>query len=157
MEDPIGIHPKEELAIMEMPGVRRGIPYGQKILILGDTGFLGHHLLPVLEYAFPRADLVPIQGQRFFNLVSQHDISILFKKIDPDVVINMAALSGGIEDNRNFQADYFYQNLMININVFEACKLWRHTVKKLIAFVGGCAYPNDAESPIKEEDIWPSA
>jgi GDP-L-fucose synthase len=154
MEDPIGIHPRDEEALMEMPGIRRGIPYGQKILILGDTGFLGHHLVPVLEDAFPRSDLICIQGQKFFNLVSQHDVSLLFKKTDPDIVINMAALSGGIEDNRNFQADYFYQNLMINVNIFEACKLWRHSVKKLIAFVGGCAYPNTAESPIKEEVMW---
>jgi GDP-L-fucose synthase len=140
---------------------KRGIRYGKNCLVTGDTGFLAKHIIPELEKAFPRWNIRGASGSWFFDLTRQFDTERLFglvkKNHGPiDVVVNLAALSGGIKDNIERPASYYYQNMMINTNVIEECAKQDSGVQKLLLFMGGCSYPNRPghEEPIKEDEMW---
>jgi GDP-L-fucose synthase len=145
-------------------GKKRGIPYWKKILVTGDTGFLGHHVVPVLENKYLMADIIRPQGTKFFDLTNPKAVEVMFNSIannpyEPgpvDIVVNLAALSGGIKDNIERQASYWYQNTMINANIIENCAIKRNGVSRLIQFMGGCSYPNKVgkETPFTEEELW---
>jgi GDP-L-fucose synthase len=149
---------------MSERGKKRGIPYWRKILVTGDTGFLGHHIVPELESKYHMADVIRPQGTKFFDLTNPKAVEVLFNSIvnnpyEPgplDVVVNLAALSGGIKDNIARQASYWYQNTMINANIIENCAVRRNGVSRLIQFMGGCSYPNKIgkETPFTEEEMW---
>ena len=76
----------------------------------------------------------------------------MFEKHKPTHVIHLAAKVGGIKDNIKHPADYFYQNTMMNNYVIHyACK---YNVKKLIATLSNCAYPDVAKKyPMTEEQL----
>lgn len=140
--------------------VKRGIPYAGKVLVTGDTGFLAHHVLPVLEERWKFAEIVRMQGTKFFDLTLMTNVEGMFKRAEIQgpirTVIHMAGMSGGIKDNMQRQASYFYQNLMMGLNMIEACAGPGRVVEKLILFMGGCSYPNKEgkTTPFKEEEMW---
>jgi GDP-L-fucose synthase len=76
----------------------------------------------------------------------------MFEAYKPEVVIHLAAYSGGIGANNAFPADFFYKNSLFVTLMFEAAA--RHGVKKMIYPVGGCSYPASASSPISEDQMW---
>ena len=143
-------------------GKKRGIPYWKKILVTGDTGFVGHHAIPILEEHYPMADVIKPQGSKFFDLTNPRAAEVMFNAIlkdknEPgplDVVVNLAALSGGIKDNSERPASYYYQNTMLCTNIIEECAKFR--VSKLLQFMGGCSYPNKEgkTTPFTEEEMW---
>ncbi|NCA83233.1 MAG: NAD-dependent epimerase/dehydratase family protein [Opitutae bacterium] len=122
-----------------------------RILITGSTGFLGHHLMPVLRAAFSGAELVGV-GRRAGDLREPGAAARLLRETRPDCVIHLAAKSGGILANQAQPADYFYDNLAMNTQMFH--EAWRAGVRKLVAFMGGCSYPATARSPIGEDQMW---
>lgn len=72
-----------------------------------------------------------------------------FDEERPDYVILAAAHVGGIMANNTYRADFIYENLQIQQNVFGAA--FRHRVEKLLALGSTCIYPRDCPQPIKEE------
>jgi GDP-L-fucose synthase len=76
----------------------------------------------------------------------------MFSDIQPDAVIHLAAKSGGILDNRLHPADYFYQNMAMNLTVFH--EAFQSGTKKFLSLMGGCSYPSTARSPIDESQMW---
>lgn len=136
---------------------KRGIPFTRRMLVTGDRGFLAHHLIPELENKYPRADIIKPQGRKFFNLVRQDHTEAMFKAMTEEGYVsevwNLAALSGGIEDNRNRPGEYYYQNLMITTNVLETATSFK--ARRLIQFMGGCSYPNkEGEDLFTEDMMW---
>jgi GDP-L-fucose synthase len=76
----------------------------------------------------------------------------MFREVKPSIMVHLAAKVGGILANRDFPADFAYENLLINTLVFEQAR--RANLRKLVTFVGGCSYPADAKSPIDESQFW---
>lgn len=122
----------------------------RRILVTGATGFLGHHIVPVLREHF-RAEIVAV-GSRDYDLLQPGAPERMMRDVNPDCVVHLAAKSGGILDNKERPADYFYTNLVINTHTFHAA--FRHGVKKFVTFIGGCSYPAHAVSPISEDQMW---
>ncbi|MBN1270385.1 MAG: GDP-L-fucose synthase [Kiritimatiellae bacterium] len=122
----------------------------KRILVTGATGFLGHHIVPALRKGF-EAELVTV-GSRDYDLLQPGVPARMLKEVDPDCVVHLAAKSGGIIDNRECPADYFYTNIVMNTHTIEAA--FRHGVKKLLTLMGGCSYPAHAPSPIGEDQMW---
>ncbi len=60
-----------------------------------------------------------------------------------------AAKVGGIQANRQFPADFIYDNLMIQTNVIHQAHL--SGVEKLLFLGSSCVYPRDCPQPMKEE------
>lgn len=116
----------------------------EKILITGGSGLVGS--------AFPNS-------KNYFKASSEdadlryleHTID-LFKKTNPDIVIHCAAKVGGVGYNINANADFFLDNVRININVLETSM--RFKVKKLISFLSTCIFPENVTYPLTEEKIY---
>ena len=70
----------------------------------------------------------------------------------PDVIIHLAAKVGGIGANRKYPAEFFYDNLMMGVQLMH--EAWRAEVAKFVAIGTVCAYPKHTPVPFKEEDLW---
>jgi GDP-L-fucose synthase len=121
------------------------------IVVTGASGFLGRHLMPVLQSAYPQTRITGLSSSDA-DLISADLVAQVFDRLQPTVVIHLAAYSGGIEANRTYPADFFHRNLILMENVFHACAIRK--VRKLVYPMGGCSYPNTAESPIDESQMW---
>lgn len=121
-----------------------------RILITGGNGFLGKHLVNLLEKNGYN-NLVKI-GSMQCDLRNKDDVDNIFSDIKPVYVFALAAKVGGIQDNKENPADFYFDNISIASNTFEACKNFK--IKKLITIGAGCGYPLKANEPLRECDIW---
>jgi len=121
------------------------------IVVTGSTGFLGKHLLPILAEKYGSSQTIGLSSKDY-NLLDIGQAREMIDHTKPDVLIHLAALSGGILDNRERPADFYFQNSILTANVFEMAA--QGGVPKLIYPMGGCSYPDDAISPIDESQMW---
>ena len=70
----------------------------------------------------------------------------------PDLVIHLAGVVGGIGYNKENPGKFFYDNSMMGIQLIEQSRL--HGVKKFVAIGTVCAYPKFTPVPFKEDDLW---
>lgn len=89
---------------------------------------------------------------RDYNLIEKADIVRLLEESRPDLVIHLAAVVGGIGHNQKNPGKFFYDNLMMGVQLIEQARL--HGVKKFLATGTVCAYPKFTPVPFKEEDLW---
>jgi GDP-L-fucose synthase len=118
-----------------------------KILVLGTTGLVGTSLVRELKKQGFENILNPTRAE--LDLFIQKDVLDYFFETNPLYVFNSAAKVGGIMANNNYRADFIFQNLCIQNNVFEAA--YKSKVKKLLFMGSGCIYPKNCPQPIKEE------
>lgn len=85
------------------------------------------------------------------DLRDSHICNEIFKIHQPTHVIHCAGKVGGLGGNMNYKGDFFYDNIMINTNVIESAR--KHKVKKLIAFLSTCIFPDKCEYPLTESKI----
>jgi GDP-L-fucose synthase len=76
----------------------------------------------------------------------------LLAETRPDLVVHLAARVGGIGANRENPATFFYDNLMMGVQLIH--ESWRAGVSKLVAVGTICAYPKFCPVPFKEDDLW---
>jgi len=86
-----------------------------------------------------------------FDLRDKAVTDKLFSDLSPKNVIHCAARVGGLGGNMNHKGEFFYDNIMMNTNVIESCRI--HNVKKLVCFLSTCVFPNDVEYPLTEKKI----
>lgn len=122
-----------------------------KIVVTGSTGFLGRHLMPILGVTYGANHVLGLSSKDF-DLLKQDHVEQMFELHKPEILIHLAAYSGGIGANRTFPADFFYKNALSTTLIFNAAA--QHDVKKMIYPMGGCSYPATAGSPISEDQMW---
>ena len=76
----------------------------------------------------------------------------MYKDARADIVIHLAAVVGGIGANRENPGSFFYDNLIMGIQLMEQARL--NNIEKFIAIGTVCAYPKFTEVPFKEENLW---
>ena len=86
-----------------------------------------------------------------FDLRDKTVTDKLFSDLSPKNVIHCAARVGGLGGNMNHKGEFFYDNIMMNTNVIESCRV--HNVKKLVCFLSTCVFPNDVEYPLTEKKV----
>ena len=86
-----------------------------------------------------------------FDLRDKAVTDKLFSDLSPKNVIHCAARVGGLGGNMNHKGEFFYDNIMMNTNVIESCRI--HNVKKLVCFLSTCVFPSDVEYPLTEKKI----
>ena len=120
-----------------------------KVLVTGGTSTVGKHLQLIL----PQAIYI---NSKDCDLTDYNQTFKIINEYSPDVIIHLAALVGGIQDNISRPVDYLEQNLLINLNVIKAS--YQSGVTKLIALASTCIFPDKVdEYPMVEEDIFKGA
>jgi GDP-L-fucose synthase len=123
-------------------------PY-QRVTVTGGAGFLGRFVIEKLK-ACDAEIFVP--RSRAYNLIEKSDIIRMLNDSQPDLVIHLAAVVGGIGHNQKNPGKFFYDNLMMGTQLIEQSRL--HGVKKFVAIGTVCAYPKFTPVPFKEDDLW---
>ena len=79
-------------------------------------------------------------------------VEAVYRDHHPSIVIHLAARVGGIGANRANPGKFFYDNLMMGVQMMEVGR--RFAVEKFVAIGTICAYPKHTPVPFKEEDLW---
>jgi GDP-L-fucose synthase len=132
-----------------MEQLSEGFPY-KRIIVTGGAGFLGGYIVKRLQRYSGLEIFVP--GRREYNLVEGSDVSRLLSETRPDLVIHLAAVVGGIGANQKNPGKFFYENLMMGVQLIEQAR--KHDVQKFVAMGTVCAYPKFTPTPFREEDLW---
>jgi len=122
----------------------------KRVVVTGGGGFLGSFVVEKLRERGVTDMLVP--RSKDYDLRHLEATQCMLKDARPDIVIHLAARVGGIGANRAHPAEFFYDNLMMSVQLFHEC--WRNGVEKFVAVGTVCAYPKFTPTPFKEEDLW---
>lgn len=93
-----------------------------------------------------------IPRSRDYNLIEKDDILRLLDDTQPDLIIHLAAVVGGIGYNQQNPGRFFYENLMMGVQLIEQSRV--RGIRKFVATGTVCAYPKFTEVPFKEDDLW---
>ncbi len=125
---------------------------GKKILVAGGNGFLGSHVVELLRSGDSSQVFAP-RTQDLFDFRKIEDCDYFINKSKPDLIINCAAVQGGIGYHSGKQADLFWDNLAMGTNLLKSACM--HSVPKFVNIIPGCAYPGYLEKDeLNEEDFW---
>jgi GDP-L-fucose synthase len=127
----------------------RSFWHNKLVLVPGASGFVGRNLVPLLAKTGCKV-ITPTRQE--YDLLEQTQVRQMFADIRPDIVFHLAGLVGGILANKERPAEFCYQNLVMGAMVLH--EAWRAGVQKYITLIGGCSYPANAPSPIKETELW---
>jgi GDP-L-fucose synthase len=123
---------------------------GKRVCVTGGGGFLGSHVVEVLERRGCEGVFVP--RKREYDLTEAAGVERMYREGRPEVLIHLAAVVGGIGANRENPGRFFYENAMMGLLLIEGAR--RHGVEKVVVAGTICAYPKFAPVPFKEETLW---
>ncbi len=122
----------------------------KKILVTGGHGFLGTHLIRKLKDRGYKNIFTPTSEE--YDLREKESIARLLNITKPDTIIHLAARVGGIGANMKYPGKFFYENLIMGVELIEQARL--QNIEKFVAIGTVCAYPKFTPVPFKEENLW---
>lgn len=129
----------------------------KRVIVTGGAGFLGSFVIAALKERGATDIFVPRIDD--YDLTDRNSIKRLFDDTLGDgfnaermVIIHLAANVGGIGANREHPAEFFYDNLMMGVELMH--RAWQRDVGKFVAIGTVCAYPKFTPVPFKEENLW---
>src|SRR3989338_5145372 len=122
----------------------------RRVTVTGGSGFLGSFVVEKLKQRGCKDIFIPKSED--YDLIENEACKRLYKDAKPDVVIHLAARVGGIGANRENPGKFFYENLMMGVQMMEQGRLFG--LGKFVALGTICAYPKFTPVPFKEEDLW---
>ncbi len=121
----------------------------RRILVLGNTGFLGKHVQRLARDAGWQTKGLSLSGG--FDLRTPGALKPIVDDWDPSVVVNCAAHVGGLSYSRSRQATILGDNLRMVLSLFDF--LSTHTGVRLVNPIANCAYPGSL-GVFREDDFW---
>lgn len=128
---------------------------GKRVIVTGGAGFLGSFLVERLR-ALGAAE-VTVPRRAVYDLREAEAIRQLLSDTQRggkpvDQVVHLAANVGGIGANMKHPAEFFYDNLMMGVQLLH--ESWKAGVGKFVATGTICAYPKFTPVPFREEELW---
>lgn len=117
-----------------------------RILITGGTGMVG----TAFENIETEHKLIRF-GSQTYNLLREQDVCDMIYRSHPDAIIHLAAKVGGIKANSDYVADFFYENMMMNLNLLNQAKIYK--IPKVISLLSTCVYPDNVMYPLSPKHI----
>lgn len=128
----------------------------KRVIVTGGAGFLGSFVIAALKSRGAHDIFIPRIEE--YNLTDRNDIERMYadslKGIVPNnaVVIHLAANVGGIGANMERPAEFFYDNLMMGVELMH--QAYKIGIGKFTAIGTVCAYPKFTPVPFREDDLW---
>ena len=128
-----------------------------KIVVTGGTGMVGCSILNIL---MGDDEIMAKWEEHKFIYLSSKDLDLTdrektleyFKDTKPDYIIHLAANVGGLYKNQENNIKMFSDNIKINENVLEGCRL--NKVMRGIFVLSSCIYPIDpSKFPMDESMV----
>lgn len=117
----------------------------ESILVTGGSGMIGqaiHEISSNYSYRFI------FVGSKDYDLTSEQDTRKMFLIHQPTYVIHLAAHVGGLYKNMTQLVQMLEKNVSMNLNVIKMCHEFK--VKKVIACLSTCIFPDKTTYPINE-------
>jgi len=93
----------------------------KRVCVTGGAGFLGSFVTEKLQERKARHIFIPTIEN--YNLVDPEDIRRMLDDSKPDMIIHLAAQVGGIGANQEHPAEFFYNNLMMGVQLIHQAYL----------------------------------
>jgi len=122
----------------------------KKIIVTGGAGFLGKFVVKKLVEKRCKDIFVPKIEE--YDLRDFEAIKRMYSTAKADIVIHLAATVGGIGANIENPGNFFYDNLVMGIQLIEQARL--NGIEKFVALGTVCAYPKLTTVPFKEKNLW---
>jgi GDP-L-fucose synthase len=120
-----------------------------RVFVAGGTTLIGHALIDLLrKEGFTH--LIGV-GADEPDLTDPIATDFFFSNAKPELVFHCAGMSGGIGLNRACPVELMRDNLLITMTLLAAAH--RNGVSKLLYLASSCAYPKDAQQPMRVESL----
>ena len=116
------------------------------VIVAGHTGLVGSAIYELLT---SRNENVVGINSKVVNLLDREATFEFINDHKPSVVIDAAAIVGGIGANNSFPVDFLSKNLQIQNNLMDASH--EADVERFVFLGSSCIYPRACPQPIKEE------
>ena len=113
---------------------------------MGSTGLVGSAITRAL---IGRGQSVIGINRKVVDLLDRKATFEFINAAKPDLVIDAAAIVGGIGANNNFPVDFLSKNIQMQSNLMDAAHA--ANVERFVFLGSSCIYPRDCAQPIKEE------
>jgi len=122
---------------------------GKKVTVTGGAGFLGSYVVEKLQQEEAKVFIPKIED---YDLRKIENIRRMFDDFLPEIVIHLAAVVGGIGANRQNPGKFFYDNIIMGVQLIEEARIRK--VSKFVNIGTICSYPKFTSVPFKEENLW---
>jgi len=122
----------------------------KRVTVTGGGGFLGSFVVEKLKERGCQHIFVP--RSKDYDLVQMEAVKRLYQDSKPDILLHLAAKVGGIGANRENPGKFFYDNIMMGVQLMEQGRIF--SIEKFVNVGTICSYPKFTPVPFKEEDLW---
>lgn len=116
------------------------------IVVAGHTGLVGSAIFKALE---DRGESVIGINSKVVDLLDRKATFDFIHDHRPELIIDAAAIVGGIAANNKFRVEFLSKNLQIQNNLMDASH--DSNVERFVFLGSSCIYPRQCPQPIKEE------
>ena len=132
---------------MRRVGARNQFWRSKRVLVTGGAGFIGMAVTDALRRRGVPKDRIVVPRSQHCDLRVLENCRAAVKACD--VILHLAAPTGGIAFSRAHPASQYRDCALINLHILEAAR--EAKVLKFVALGNLLAYPADAPSPLREE------